>query len=318
MPRLIPADPAPQAIGLTDFVDAVATSGFDPADEESFAAMGPLLGRLAADRDFLGDLIVAALKDGGVAQEAGNPYGAQVIMLHWGDGWFVRANIWPAADDAAVRASGNAPFFYGVPHDHNFSFLTAGYFGPGYWSDYWEYDWAAVHGHVGEAVDLRFIERARLSEGKLMLYRAHRDVHAQHPPDSLSVSLNLMQSARSQVWRDQYRFDVARGVIDGIVSTHAADGLVALLPALGGAEGRDLLEHFARHHPSDRIRFGAIDALASCGTVEARADIYARAANGLGYVAGMARHRLAQIEAGACWRASADRGQNGAVSTGIR
>jgi hypothetical protein len=35
-----------------------------------------------------------------------------------------------------MRASGAAAFVYGLPHDHNFDFLTLGYFGPGYWSDY--------------------------------------------------------------------------------------------------------------------------------------------------------------------------------------
>ena len=39
------------------------------------------------------------------------------------------------------KASGISPFFYHVPHDHNFSFLTVGYLGPGYWSEYYEYDY---------------------------------------------------------------------------------------------------------------------------------------------------------------------------------
>ncbi len=42
-----------------------------------------------------------------------------------------RANIWPSENDHMVRASGGASFVLGLPHDHNFSFLTLGYFGPG-------------------------------------------------------------------------------------------------------------------------------------------------------------------------------------------
>src|SRR3546814_4352282 len=82
------------------------------------------------------------------------------------DGVFVRANIWPAEADHCFKASGAKTFVYGVPHDHNFSFLTSGYFGPGYRSDYYEYDYAQVAGYVGERPGLRFIERSALSEGK--------------------------------------------------------------------------------------------------------------------------------------------------------
>lgn len=99
----------------------------------------------------------------------------------------------------------------GLPHDHNFDFLTLGYFGPGYWSDYYEYDYGEVTGWRGEAVpSLRRIERSRLEQGKLMLYRAHIDVHAQYAADALSVSLNIMHTTGAQGWLDQYRFDLER------------------------------------------------------------------------------------------------------------
>src|SRR3546814_8782480 len=93
-----------------------------------------------------------------------------------------------------VRDSGTDPFFYGKAHDHNFSFLTVGYMGPGYWSEYYEYDYANVAGYVGEKVNLRYIEKSKLDEGKVMLYRIHRDVHLQLPADEMSVSLNIMRS----------------------------------------------------------------------------------------------------------------------------
>ncbi|WCT74976.1 transposase [Sphingomonas naphthae] len=307
MPRVIAPAEASPAIDLDTFLGEVERAGFDPRCEDSFASLGPALGQLGADRAFLGDRLVDLLTRDGAGQGASNPYGAQVVMLHRGDGWFVRANIWPAAHEAAMRASGPRPFFYGVPHDHNFSFLTVGYFGPGYWSDYWDYDHGAVAGFTGEPAGLRFVERSRLSPGRILLYRAHRDVHSQHPPDSVSVSLNLMQQAPGQGWRDQYRFDVETGTVDGIVSAQAAEGLVALLPALGGAEGMDLLDRFAKGHPSQRIRFGCIEALAGAAAdFDATVDIYARATRASDpFVSGMARHRLGQIEQGAAWRRKA-------------
>src|SRR3546814_6946369 len=113
--------------------------------------------------------------------------------------------MWPAAGDAAYAASGPQAFAYGLPHDHNLHFLTTGYWGPGYVSDYYDYDTEAVDGRLGEPLSLQFVERSRLSEGKMMLYRAHRDVHSQLPQERLSVSLNLMDEGEHIPWSDKYR-----------------------------------------------------------------------------------------------------------------
>ena len=146
MPRLI--DPGESAaITLEELVDALDTTPFDPHDEDSFAALGPLLAGLGRNRVFLADLAIEELKLRCAQQSAANGYGPQVFLLRPPNGRYViRANFWPAADDPVVQASGTAPFFYGLPHDHNFPFLTHGYLGPGYWSDYFEYDGPAVSG----------------------------------------------------------------------------------------------------------------------------------------------------------------------------
>ena len=52
--------------------------------------------------------------------------------------------------------------------------------------------------------DVQMIGGLALHEGKIMHYRAHRDVHAQLPADALSVSLNIMHSGGSLGWMDQY------------------------------------------------------------------------------------------------------------------
>jgi hypothetical protein len=226
-----------------------------------------------------------------------------VIMLGHGRGWFARANIWPSADDPLVRRNGAGRFFYGVPHDHNFSFLTVGYFGPGYWSDYYERDDGALAGVAGEPAALRFVERSRLAEGRVLLYRAHRDIHDQHPPDAMSVSINIMEAGHGRAFRNQYRFDLARGTIAAQLAHSPAEALLALLPTLGGEEGADLLERFAGRHPCDRIRFAAVAAQAS-----AVPDLDARAAmletvvrGGNRTVSALARQRLAELTDGRVW-----------------
>ena len=127
-----------------------------------------------------------------------------------GGEFFLRANIWPSRDEHMFRASGGGTFVYELPHDHNFDFLT------------WAISVRAtgrITGNTttrrsparsGEPAGLRFVERSRLEPGKLMHYRAHRDVHSQLPPDALSVSLNVMHAGGAQGWIDQYRFDVER------------------------------------------------------------------------------------------------------------
>jgi len=195
--------------------------------------------------------------------EGESGYGPQAIVLSpLRNGVFLRANIWPSEQDHCFQASGAKSFVYGVPHDHNFSFLTSGYFGPGYRSDYYEYDYASVAGYAGEQPGLRFIERAALSEGKLMLYRAHQDVHSQLPAESLSVSLNIMHDDPAQKWFDQYGFDTEKGEVSRVLSPNATETFMRLAVATGDPNACDLAEKFGQHHPSDRIRLASYEARA--------------------------------------------------------
>ncbi|MEA3066299.1 MAG: hypothetical protein QOJ27_2760 [Sphingomonadales bacterium] len=302
MPRLIETDAA-EAIELGDLVEALATGGFDPDDDASLAGFGPALRKLGNNRTFLGDLVVEELKQGCAGQSERNRYTAQVILLHAAPGFAIRANFWPAADDSVVVNSGTGPFFYGVPHDHNFSFLTVGYLGPGYWSDYFEYDYGDVAGFTGERVPLRFVERSRLAEGKVMLYRKFRDVHSQLPPEQLSVSLNILAHSSAAEFLDQYRFDLERGEVAGIINNNALEALLKLAAHLGGGNGRDLVNGFAARHPSQRIRFAALEAKASLEpALDRRIELYERAAGEGGFVGAMAARkarRLASARIGA-------------------
>ena len=196
-------------IAFGDLVQALNDEAFDPADEESFVACAPLLKALSNNRAFLAEIATAELKDRCTRQSLENRYSSQVIMLHRAsEKYFIRANFWPSERDSIFKASGASPFFYHVPHDHNFSFLTVGYLGPGYWSEYYEYEYGEVVGVPGEKVDLRFVEKSRLEQGKVMLYRAHRYVHNQLPADDMSVSINIMEASNRLPFLSQYRFDV--------------------------------------------------------------------------------------------------------------
>lgn len=280
MPRLIElADDRVAALG--DCAEAIHAAGFAPADEDSLTHAALWLRRLGNNPDFLGDILLESLKTRH-RDEPSQGYGPQAIQLtRPQNGVFLRAAVWPSNGDAMVQASGGASFVYGLPHDHNFSFLTHGYFGPGYWSDYYEYDYAAVAGWTGELAHLRPAGRHRLEPGALMLYRAHRDVHRQLPADALSVSLNVMHAEPAMNWLDQYSFDVEKGTITGRVDSGPSEAFLKVAVALGNGDALDLAEHFAATHPSERMRLTAFDALAGQAAGPAARDaLWARAEQG--------------------------------------
>ncbi len=130
-----------------DCIEGLHASGFHPWEEESLLGAAHWLRRLGNNRDFLGDMLLDELKRGVKAAEDASDYGPQVIMLSTlGSEFYMRANFWPSRDEHMFRASGRSAFSYELPHDHDFDFLTVGYFGPGYASDYWEYDYERVAG----------------------------------------------------------------------------------------------------------------------------------------------------------------------------
>lgn len=308
MPRVIDC-PTEQKLELAELIDLLETSDFDGQDEDNFAAWAAPLKKLANDRRFLADMMMTELKQRCAGQLKDNQYSAQVIMLHARPNakFMMRANFWPALKDSVVRHSGPDPFFYGVPHDHNFSFLTVGYLGPGYWSDYYEYEYGDVVGYPGESVNLRFVEKARLDEGKVMLYRAHRDIHLQLPADAMSVSLNIVETSPGSAFRDQYQFDLDASKIAGIMTRTALEPMLALTAHYGGAEGEGLLRDFAAGHPSDRIRWAALQAQAAAAAgLDARIAVFERGtrADSL-LVSAMARREIARLEAGRAWIAGA-------------
>ena len=308
MPRVIDC-PTDEKLELAELVELLNTGDFDGSDEDNFASWGLQLRKLANDRHFLADLMMAELRQRCAGQLEDNQYSPPVVLLHAHprSDFLLRANIWPALKDSVVRHSGPDPFFYGVPHDHNFSFLTVGYLGPGYWSDYYEYDYGSVVGYPGESVSLRFVEKARLDEGKVMLYRAHKDIHLQLPADAMSVSLNILEAAHSSTFRDQYRFDVESQTISGIMTRTSLEPMLALTAHYGGGEGEGLLRDFAAAHPSDRVRWAALRAQAAAAPgLDGRLAVLERGTRVDSLlVSAMARREIARLEAGRAWIAGA-------------
>jgi hypothetical protein len=302
MPLVID-NPSAESCTLADCIAALDELGFDADDPAATRAAADWLRRLANNRGFLGDLLVERLAGQG-GEEIASSYGPQAIILsrpraRAANAAFLRAAIWPSARDAVFRASGAASFVYGAPHDHNFDFLTVGYCGPGYASDYYEYDYEAVAGYPGEPAGLRFVGRSVLTPGKLMLYRRHVDVHDQLPPESLSVSINVMRLDPAQGWFDQYGFDLEAGTVARLLNPLASEAFLRVAVASGAESALDYAEWVGATHPSERMRLASFEARAEqCADASAEDALWrAGEASGNRMLAGAARRKRAALAA---------------------
>lgn len=288
-------------IDLEEAGSRLDEEGCDLDSDEGIERARQLLVRLSVNRDFLGRAAIAELKDGCEQQQRINMYGAQVLMLHRSPRrHFIRANLWPAADDPVVRASGLSHYFYHVPHDHNFPFLTVGYSGPGYRSRWYEMDYAKVAGFEGEQAGLTLVEDGHLFPGRVLHYRAHRDVHDQHPPDALSVSISIIPESPRAMWQDQYQFDARTMALSAVPTCSQGEVLLRIAVACGDGDGLDIAHEFARKHASHRARWnGWVALLGATNGVAARQALMERAVSDSSpLVSGNARATLERLERG--------------------
>ena len=248
---------ADRSICLDEFKELFREGGFDARDCESLTEAADLLLALSNNKSFLSDFIVNELTTD-LAGQADNFYGPHVIKLGSPtDSTVMRANIWPAEDDEDYKRSPNA-FVYGVPHDHNFNFLTVGYWGPGYKSQYYEYDYENVEGYAGEPSGVRKAAFKSLEPDSVMLYRAHHDIHSQFPPDKMSISINIMDASPTHHYRDQYIFSSTAADVAVVLSSRCSPTLFEVAASFGDDRIQDALVFISRNHQSDYARACAL------------------------------------------------------------
>lgn len=197
--------PKPQPIELAEFVESMETADLECA--EDLCEVADLFGRLNANKRLLVDHVNEYLS-AGRERDARNTYTGQTFVLAGARTYFVRANVWlpPNYPLLPLAEEGNH-FFYGVAHDHNFSFLTAGHVGSGYRTRIFEHDGRRETIAIGKTVEAVFLEETTLPEGKMMVFRASQDIHTQFAPQEFSISLNLMMQNDRDAARTQYLFD---------------------------------------------------------------------------------------------------------------
>lgn len=250
------------SLTLAEYVDYVE-GNVDSTDIDSLVEHAWALRALANNRTFVLDEYHNELKAcwSGTSINENSPQ--SIILARTGD-FLIRSNIWVPVPPSSVHSDFERNYFaYDLAHDHNFSFVSVGYFGPGYETDLFEYDYASVQGYEGEHVDLVELGRHQLRAGRVMVYRSGKDVHVQFPPEEVSVSLNLMCRAEDTRTAQQYIFDVknktiTRGAGD-VASTRLF--LVDIFRTLHDDNTVDLLHQVVSRHRCTRTQAFALNVL---------------------------------------------------------
>jgi hypothetical protein len=231
--------PSNDVISLEEYVDYIERR-VDLNDIDSVCESAPMFRALMNNRSLVRDFVDRELRRWREYQP-GNPYVGQTLVFVSRPDFTIRANMW-APPERVERLSDAAFGTYAIAHDHNFSFMTGGYYGSGYATSIYEYDGNAVEGRKDEEVELRFLEDTTLPQDKIMVYRYAKDVHLQKPAEKFSVSLNLLITRESSR-RPQYFFDLERSRIRG--SSYAEKGeaiaLCELAEHVGGERTAGLL-----------------------------------------------------------------------------
>lgn len=225
-----------------------------------------ILAALSANRSFLADFVLAELGRSASAYQAGNNYTDITINLHFSSNYHLRANVWTASQSFNGSTEVvDRLHAYGLAHNHNFQFLTVGYFGPGYRTTIAEFDPKRITGNpIGQKAHLRDFREITLRESEMIYFEAHSDAHVQHPCPELSVSINLMPKQSGVHLTEQYEFDFASDRITDYVRgqvSHRVE-LIKMLGLLGGPDYQDEFLELAQSFPCPRTRLACMKQLA--------------------------------------------------------
>jgi hypothetical protein len=254
-----------RVISLSEYLEYVETN-CDPDDDDSVCESANMLLALANNRTFIAERITQELL-AWQSFQLDNSYTSQTLEFGRAGRFSVRANIWeppPVTSSDIIRAWHDKLHYYLVPHDHTFKFLTVGYHGSGYATSIYEIEPDRVSGRTGDLVSMRLLEHTTLPKGKVMFYRARRDVHVQAHPAEFSVSLNLLVQETGGNVHDQHFFDLERSTIASVpmFGSNASRILMCRLARhFGDDSTTPALEEIAAVHPAHRVRAEAYAAL---------------------------------------------------------
>lgn len=256
MPQEIKLPFDDRSIELEEYVDIIESRKYDFSSHDDIIDSACYLQQLNNNKTLLAERISRELHDFQAFQK-GNLYGPRVFIVLSHPKFYLRAVVWEPVSKLESSIKG---YNYDIFHDHNFDILTAGYFGPGYTTITYTYDFDKIAGCLGEKIDMKERSTFALPEGKLLLYRAKKDIHIQLPPESLSISLNLIPKTDS-VRLPQYQFDESSQRICRYLQNSGNELIVRMAGALGNPKMTGVLEDLFEKNSNVHIRALAASSL---------------------------------------------------------
>lgn len=203
-------DAGDESIGLEEFhrrIDAIDAPLYGP---EHIAACARELARLGRNPDLLWGMFESVEGVEAIDEFFNAP---QSFFLGAGKTHYLRLNVWlPENAGTAYREHERDLYSYELAHNHDFRFLTVGYFGPGYETDLYTIPEADVDAQPGQTIRLLEPRRERLRQGRVIHFAPYTDVHVQHYPASLSISINLIFSGQQRE-HEQLLIDTQRSTV---------------------------------------------------------------------------------------------------------
>lgn len=261
MPRIFDLDDD-EVMSIKEYEHFVIDN-VDLGDYDSICGSAVALRRLANDREFILEAYhqeIINILEGRLTATLS----PQSIYLVRRPDFLVRANIWlPAVTDPLQRARDQKLYSYALPHDHNFDFLTVGYYGEGYTTDLYTHDRSSLVGYMGEKTHVTYVGREKLTPGRVMSYQAGVDIHTQHEPERVSLSLNLLPINLKHLNSPQYVFDEHLTCLSGGVSDQVASRLFLLdfFRTIHNEDTIDYLAHVMETYKCPRTRGYALGIL---------------------------------------------------------
>lgn len=249
------------SIELHDFISFMNGLGVAIFDKRNSDVVARMMRKLCNNRLFFAEHLARVLRSDKPLNN--NHYKSRVFVVYSCDYFMIRAVVW----EPIKKLPDDDMYAYKVCHDHNFDFYTVGYYGPGYRTILYKYNYGEVLGYSKEHVDMTLLEDTTLDYGKVMMYTRNVDIHIQIPPPDLSISINLIGptyvhgGSMDRRINRQYDFDRENSTIVGRIKSSPDEVLLSIGAAIGG-ECVKLIENIAEHDASDIVRFKAIESLA--------------------------------------------------------
>jgi hypothetical protein len=243
-----------------------------PEDPESMLEAAGAIAGLAANQSFLFDFICDGITHPTAPYQGSNTYTDHTIILHTGANYHLRANVWLPTESYGTGVKLTEDIHaYHLAHNHNFHFLTVGYHGPGYRTLIARHDPISIVGEpIGQKANLHGHHEVQLERGLMIAFDAHTDVHNQIPPESLSISLNLMPNQNSVMRTEQFEYNLEKDTVIGYIRGHVTQRgkLIKMLGALGGGSYIPELRTMALSFPCARTRLMCMRELLRLGALD--------------------------------------------------